>query len=66
MPVIRVNQITNEGQFNVSISTASAETFSISAYNNLGVKIYEEARVDVNGTLQKVIDLRRYQLASIP
>ncbi len=56
--VISVYPVPNEGQFNVSITTASAETFSISAYNNLGVKIYEEARVDVNGTLQKVIDLR--------
>ena len=47
----------NDGRFNVSI-TASNETFSISVYNSLGVKIYEETKVDVNGTLQKVIDLR--------
>ncbi|MCX6247799.1 MAG: T9SS type A sorting domain-containing protein, partial [Bacteroidetes bacterium] len=40
------------------ITTASTESFSIMVYNNLGVKIYEETRVEVNGSLQKVIDLR--------
>src|SRR5450759_163811 len=37
---------------------ASNESFSISVYNSLGVKIYEETKVDVNGSIQKVIDLR--------
>jgi hypothetical protein len=55
--VISVYPVPNEGQFNVSITTASAEIFSIRVYNNLGIKIYEEAKVDVNGSLQKVIDL---------
>jgi hypothetical protein len=44
--------------FNVSIITASDETFSISVYNSLGIKIYEEGKVIVNGSLQKLIDLR--------
>jgi hypothetical protein len=55
--VISVYPVPNEGQFNVSITTASAEIFSIRVYNDLGMKIYEEAKVDVNGSLQKVIDL---------
>jgi hypothetical protein len=55
---INIYPVPNEGQFNVSIITASEQTFSISVYNNLGVKIYEETKVDVNGSLQKVIDLR--------
>ena len=54
---INVYPVPNDGRFNVSIM-ASNETFSISVYNSLGVKIYEETKVDVNGTLQKVIDLR--------
>jgi hypothetical protein len=54
---INVYPVPNDGRFNVSI-TASNETFSISVYNSLGVKIFEETKVDVNGTLQKVIDLR--------
>jgi len=55
---INIYPVPNDGRFNVSITTASNESFSISIYNNLGVKIYEETKVDVNGSLQKVIDLR--------
>jgi hypothetical protein len=55
---ITIYPVPNDGRFNVSITTASEETFSISVYNSLGVKIYEETKVDVSGSLQKVIDLR--------
>jgi hypothetical protein len=55
---INIYPVPNDGQFNVSITTDSEESFSIKVYNTLGVKIYEETKVDVNGTLQKVIDLR--------
>jgi hypothetical protein len=55
--LINIYPVPNDGRFNVSI-TASNETFSISVSNSLGVKIYEETKVEVNGTLQKVIDLR--------
>ncbi len=55
---INIFPVPNDGQFNVSIATSSNETFSISIYNSLGVRIYQETKVDVNGTLQKVIDLR--------
>jgi hypothetical protein len=55
---INIYPVPNDGRFNVSITTASRESFSISVYNNLGVKFYEETKVDVDGSLQKVIDLR--------
>ena len=55
---INIYPVPNNGQFNVSITTASAESFSISVYNSLGVKIYTETKVEVNGSLNKVIDLR--------
>ena len=55
---INIFPVPNDGQFNVSITTASNETFSISIYNSLEVRIYQETKVGVNGTLQKVIDLR--------
>jgi hypothetical protein len=55
---INIYPVPNDGQFNVSITTAFSESFSISVYNSLGVKIYEETKVDVNGSLQKMIDLR--------
>ena len=56
--VINLYPVPNDGKFNVSIITASDESFSFSVYNNLGVKIYEETKVEVNGSLIKVIDLR--------
>jgi hypothetical protein len=56
--VINLYPVPNEGMFNVSITTVSEESFSISVYNSLGVKIYEETKVEVNGSLNKVIDLR--------
>ncbi len=55
---INIYPVPNDGQFNISMTTASEETFSIRVYNNLGVNIYEERNVDVNGSLVKVIDLR--------
>ncbi len=55
---INIYPVPNNGQFNVSINTASDQSFSISVYNSIGVRIYEEPKVDVNGSLQKVIDLR--------
>jgi hypothetical protein len=55
---INIYPVPNDGQFNVSITTASEESFSIRVYNDLGVKIFEDPKVDVNGSLNKVIDLR--------
>ncbi len=56
---INVYPIPNDGRFNVSMTNNSEKTFSISVYNTLGVKIYEEINVNVNGSFQKVIDLRQ-------
>jgi hypothetical protein len=55
---INLYPVPNDGRFNASITTTSEETFSIKIFNNLGVKIYEETKVNVNGSLVKVIDLR--------
>jgi len=57
-PVINVYPVPNDGRFNVSFTTPSEEFFTISVYTNLGVKIHEEANVEVNGTEIKEIDLR--------
>jgi len=50
--------VPNDGRFYVSFNTPSDEFFTISVINNLGLKIYEEANVEVNTTLVKEIDLR--------
>jgi len=55
---INIYPVPNDGRFNVSITTATNESFTISVNNSLGMKIYEETKVDVNGSLSKVIDLR--------
>jgi hypothetical protein len=55
---ITIYPVPNDGRFNVAINTGSNEIFSITIYNNLGMNIYEESKVEVNGSLQKVIDLR--------
>jgi hypothetical protein len=55
---INLYPVPNSGRFNVSITNASDQSYSIRVYNNLGIMIYEEGKVDVNGTLTKVVDIR--------
>jgi len=50
--------VPNHGEFTVNIATDSQEAFTLSIYNNVGMKIYELPGLLVNGTLQKTIDLR--------
>jgi hypothetical protein len=55
---ISIYPVPNDGQFTVSMSGYSNEIFTISVYNNLGIKIFEKQHIEVNGTLNQVIDLR--------
>jgi hypothetical protein len=57
-PIINLYPVPNNGKFNISITTVSEEDFSFMIYNDLGVKIYEETKVQVNGSLTKTIDFR--------
>jgi hypothetical protein len=54
---INVYPVPNDGRFNIYITTASEENFSIRVYNFLGVMVREEKKVYVNGSIQKMIDL---------
>lgn len=54
-----VYPVPSNGQLNLSI-TASRETFSIIIYNTLGIKVYEETAINVNGSMQKMIDLQSF------
>lgn len=58
---INIYPVPNDGQFTVSFTTASLESFTINVYNSLGVKIFTEPKIDVNGSLQKVINLKPIQ-----
>jgi len=53
-----VYPVPNDGSFTVSITSPVQETYSIVIYNQLGSKIYESGNVNVNGTFEKLIDLR--------
>ena len=50
--------IPNDGKFTVTIVCPSNETYSISIFNTLGRNIFEEGDIVVNGTHNKVIDLK--------
>ena len=54
----QVYPIPNDGRFTVTIVTPSKETYTISVFNNIGMKIFEEGNIVVNGTLNKAIDLK--------
>jgi phosphodiesterase/alkaline phosphatase D-like protein len=55
---INVYPVPNDGRFTISFSTSSRETYNIRVFNSLGVNIFEELKLEVNGSLEKVIDLR--------
>ncbi|MCX6305858.1 MAG: T9SS type A sorting domain-containing protein [Bacteroidetes bacterium] len=50
--------VPSEGKFTVSMTSQAPETFTIMIYNQLGDKIYELEKVQVNGMLEQQIDLR--------
>jgi hypothetical protein len=50
--------VPNDGKFTVSMSSQSAETFSISVFNNIGAMVREVRDIAVNGRFDQVIDLR--------
>jgi hypothetical protein len=50
--------IPNDGQFTVSMTSPSQETFTIQVFNIFGVMISEVNGIEVKGTVEKVIDLR--------
>jgi photosystem II stability/assembly factor-like uncharacterized protein len=55
---ISVYPVPNDGEFFISITTGSSESFSISVYDCLGEKIHYETNVEADRSVQKVIDLR--------
>jgi large repetitive protein len=55
---ITIYPVPSDGKFTVSFSGSSNETYTISVINSLGVKIFEDAKVMVNVSGIRVIDLR--------
>lgn len=48
----------NDGRFTITINSTVQESFTVVAYNQLGVKIFELGDVQIFGTFEKQIDLR--------
>jgi hypothetical protein len=57
-PGFTIFPVPNDGQFTVSMTSPSQETFTIQVFNNLGVMISELPGIEVKGIVEKVIDLR--------
>ena len=57
-PGMSIYPVPNDGQFKVSITSSSSESFTLSVLDNLGVTVYEKKNILVNGTVEKIVDLR--------
>ena len=54
---ISVYPVPNNGRFFVSVTAVAKESFSVSAYNYLGVMVMKEEKIDLDGPVQTMIDL---------
>ncbi|MCX6280445.1 MAG: T9SS type A sorting domain-containing protein [Bacteroidetes bacterium] len=54
---IAIYPVPNTGNFSISISSVSDITYKLDVYNNLGVKIYGDKSISVNGTKVTPVDL---------
>ncbi|MEI6899658.1 MAG: T9SS type A sorting domain-containing protein, partial [Bacteroidota bacterium] len=50
--------VPNDGRFTVTVTYPTHEILNLVIYNNLGEKISEMNKIEVNGTIEKKIDLR--------
>ncbi len=55
---VSVYPVPNEGRFTVEITSVTPETFSIQVFDQVGRMIYEEKGFQVNGTVEKLVDLK--------
>jgi hypothetical protein len=54
---IDIYPVPSNGQFNVSLNSLSEISYDIVIYNSVGVIIYDEKNVKVNGKLEHKIDI---------
>jgi len=54
---VKIYPVPNDGHFNISISSEREISYKLEIYNCLGVKIYGDHTITVNGTLITPIDL---------
>ncbi|HNW73893.1 MAG TPA: T9SS type A sorting domain-containing protein [Bacteroidales bacterium] len=56
--ICQVFPVPNDGRFTVSLTTAGRQKVGIAVYDQLGLKILDQQDVEVDGRLEKQIDLR--------
>jgi len=54
---ISIYPVPNDGHFSISFSTEQETSYKLDIYNSLGVKVYGDRTITVNGTLITPIDL---------
>jgi len=54
---VNIYPVPNDGRFNISISSEREISYKLEIYNSLGVKVYGEHTITVNGILVTPIDL---------
>jgi hypothetical protein len=57
-PSLTIVPVPNNGQFKVTITSPSQETYTLQVFNNMGAMIREIPGIEVKGTVDQVIDLR--------
>jgi photosystem II stability/assembly factor-like uncharacterized protein len=57
---IIISPVPNDGRFSVTVSGAGESNYSLTVYSNLGMKVYEDCLILVNGTGSKMIDLHSF------
>jgi hypothetical protein len=54
----KVYPVPNNGTFNISITTTRVTKYTLAIYSQLGAKVYEADDLEVDGTFERVVDLR--------
>jgi hypothetical protein len=54
---VDINPVPNDGHFNITINSETETSYKLSIYNNLGIKIYGDLVITVNGTTVTPVDL---------
>jgi len=54
---VSIYPVPNKGVFTIAIRNTGMESYSIAIYNALGMKVYEDAELTVDGQFLKTIDL---------
>ena len=55
-----ISPVSNDGHFTVRFSSPAEKTYTLTIYNNIGMRIYEDDMKSLKGTNNKTLDLSSY------